>query len=129
MYTAISPELLIEIEKNKYEELQSSLPELLALMNPHATKPKITFYDGVDGLKNLIREVIRDFQKDPTMEIHGFLGAKDMNIEVEDFIRTSLETKKEKPVETPTNIILIGDHQYWYANYCRTHYNSKTVEE
>lgn len=129
VYSALAPDLLVEIEKNKYEQLQSSLPELLSLMNPHVRKPKITFYDGVDGLKNLIREVIKDFQKNPNTEIHGFLGAKDMDIEVENFLKTSLEKKKEKPIETPTNIILIGSHTYWYAEYCRKHYKTKIVED
>lgn len=128
VYTAISPELLLEIEKNKYEKLESALPELLLLMNTHSKKPKITFYDGVEWLKNLIRNVVKDFKNNPQIEIHGFLGAKDMNEEIEEFLQTSLERKKEKPDEVPTNIILIGSHQYWYAQYCKNHYNTKIVE-
>jgi HTH-type transcriptional regulator, sugar sensing transcriptional regulator len=129
IYTALSPELLIEKEKNKYEQLRESLPSLLALMNPHAKKPKVTFYDGIDGLKTLLRALIQDFQKDPTMELYGFLGAKEMDNEFEIFLRTALEIDKQKPPETPTHVILVGDHDYWYANYCRDHYMTKTVEE
>lgn len=128
VYTAISPELLLEIEKTKFERLESALPELLLLMNTHSKKPKITFYDGVEWLKNLIRNVIKDFQNNPEWEIHGFLGANDMDAEVEEFIRKSLETKKEKPETIRTNIILVGSHEYWYANYCKEHYNTKIVE-
>ena len=72
--------------------------------------------------------MVKDFQKNPELEIHGFLGAKDMNEEIEDFLKTLLEKKKEKPDGVPTNIVLIGSLKYWYANYCKEHYNTKIVE-
>lgn len=45
VYTALNPEILIEQERTRYEQLQSALPDFLSLMNPHAQKPKVTFYD------------------------------------------------------------------------------------
>ncbi len=129
VYTSLNPEILIEQERTRYEQLQSALPELLSLMNPHAQKPKVTFYEGLDGMKNLLRELISDFQKNPSMELHGFLGAKSMDPHFEQFLRNSLEVEKKKPKETPTHVILVGDYDYWYANYCREKYVTKTVEE
>lgn len=129
VYTALNPEILIEQERTRYEQLKSSLPEFLSLMNPHAKKPKVTFYEGLDGLKNLLRELILDFQNYPTTELYGFLGAKTMDPIFESFLRNSLEVEKQKPKETPTHVILVGDYDYWYANYCREKYLTKTVEE
>jgi len=62
-------------------------------------------------------------------EIYGFLGAKSMDVGFEQFLRNSLEVEKQKPKETPTHVILVGDYDYWYANYCREKYITKTVEE
>jgi sugar-specific transcriptional regulator TrmB len=45
VYTALSPDILIEQERSKYETLESSLPELLSLMNQHSTRPKVTSYE------------------------------------------------------------------------------------
>ena len=45
VYTALAPEILIEQERSKYEQLKNSLPELLSLMNTHTTKPRVTFYE------------------------------------------------------------------------------------
>jgi len=58
MYTALNPEILIEQERTRYKQLEDSLPDFLSLMNPHAKKPKVTFYEGLDGLKNLVRELV-----------------------------------------------------------------------
>jgi hypothetical protein len=52
-----------------------------------------------------------------------------MDKRFEEFLRNSLEVEKTKPKETPTNIIVIGESGYWYADYCRKHYNTKTVAE
>ncbi len=129
LYTALDPEILLEQERTRYERLKSAIPVFLSLMNPHAHKPKVTMYEGLDGLKNLLRELIRDFQTDPTAELHGFLGAKSMDPEFEAFLKNSLEVEGKKPKETPTNVILVGNSDYWYANYCRKKYVTKTIEE
>jgi sugar-specific transcriptional regulator TrmB len=128
-YVAINPETLIEWERSKYERLKDSLPEFLSLMNPHAKKPKVAFYEGLEGLENLVRELMADFRRTPNTEIHGFLGAKSMDVRFEAFLRSSLEIKKQKPKEIPTHVILVGNHDYWYANYCREKYVTKTVED
>lgn len=129
VYTALNPEILIEQERSKYKQLEDSLPEFLSRMNTHSTKPKSTFYEWLDGLKNLLRELIRDFQKNPTMELYGFLWAKSMDPRIEIFLQNALITEKQKPAETPTHVIVVWNHDYWYANYCREKYITKTVEE
>lgn len=129
VYTALNPEILIEQERTRYEQLKNALPDFLSLMNPHAKKPKVTFYEWLDGMKNLLRELILEFKWSPNVEIHGFLGAKSMDPSFEEFLRNALEVEKQKPSETPTHVILVGDHDYWYANYCRDKYVTKTVEE
>ncbi len=129
VYTWISPEILIEQEGAKYENLKNSLPELLSLLNTHATKPKVIFYEWIDGMKNLLRSLIKDFQINPSMELYGFLGAKTMDVRFEESLKNALITEKQKPTETPTHVIIVGDADYWYANYCREKYITKTVEE
>ena len=52
-----------------------------------------------------------------------------MDEQFEAFLQNSLVTEKQKPTETPTHVIVVGNHDYWYANYCREKYITKTVEE
>ncbi len=76
-------------------------------MNPHAQKPKVIFYDGVLGLKSLMMKLIKDFKKNPTMQLHGFLGARTMDSEFEIFLQNTLEKTRQKPAEALTHVILV----------------------
>ncbi len=129
LYTAIHPNILLQKEENKFEKFKNSLPDFLYLLNQHSHKPKMTFYEWLLGIKNLISEVIKDFQDKPNTELYCILWAKNMDKEYEDFLKNSLEVKKTKPKETPTHVIIIWEYDYWYANYCREKYMTKTVEK
>src|SRR3989344_3445304 len=49
VYSAVHPRQLLEIEKTKIIELEHAMPELLAIQNKSKTKPRVTFYDGIEG--------------------------------------------------------------------------------
>ena len=60
LYSASHPEQLIEIEKGRLAELESALPELLAMHNSSRTKPKVTFYEGENGIKEVYADTIKE---------------------------------------------------------------------
>ena len=60
VYSAAHPEQLLEIEKIRISELQRLIPELLAIQNIAKDKPRVTFYDGVDGIKEVYADMLRD---------------------------------------------------------------------
>lgn len=62
VYTAVHPQMLIEIEKARLNELNRNLPELLAIYNKSKTKPRVTFYQGVDGIKEVLRDMLKEKQ-------------------------------------------------------------------
>lgn len=51
VYSAAHPSQLIEIEKTRLSELQAAVPELLAIYNQDKQKPRVAFYEGLDGIK------------------------------------------------------------------------------
>ena len=55
IFTATSPDALVEMQRNNLRRLQQMLPELKALHNTSGQKPKIFYYEGEDGI-NLIYE-------------------------------------------------------------------------
>lgn len=128
-FSALDPQILLEKEKDKYEWLRQSLPEMLSLMNQHTNKPKVVFYEWIEGLNTLLKSLLVDFRNNPHTEIHWFLWARYMDKSFENFLRNSLEKKKQKPKEIPTKVIIVWDYNYWYASYCRENYTTKTVEE
>lgn len=52
-----------------------------------------------------------------------------MDKNFENYLQELLEIKKTKSKEIKTHVIIIGEHDYWYAQYCRNHYITKTVAE
>ena len=62
VYSAVHPEQLVEIEKTRVTELQKILPELLAVHNKSSSKPRVTFYDGLEGTKQVYADMLKDKQ-------------------------------------------------------------------
>lgn len=60
LYSASHPEQLIELEKNRISEIEQLMPELLAIHNKSQSKPKVTFYEGQNGIKEVYQNTIKD---------------------------------------------------------------------
>jgi sugar-specific transcriptional regulator TrmB len=56
-------------EKSKYAKL--ILPELLSLSTGHAFKPKIKYFEGIEGVKNIFKDILESEQ-----EILGYSNLK-----------------------------------------------------
>ena len=52
-FSATSPQILVEHFFDDAVQLKKILPELMAIMNKGGQKPKITFYEGVEGIKQI----------------------------------------------------------------------------
>ena len=75
IYSAVNPQQLLEIEKTRVIELEQALPELMAVQNKSKTKPRVTFYENIEGIK----EVYADMLKEGT-EILAFEDLEHMQI-------------------------------------------------
>jgi len=61
-YSVISPEKLIKKQEEKTRRLKKALPELLSVQSEYAHKPKVFFYEGVDGLKEIYEDLLTTTQ-------------------------------------------------------------------
>jgi HTH-type transcriptional regulator, sugar sensing transcriptional regulator len=57
-YQALSPTRLIELQKERTKALESSLPEFLSVFNDQINKPKISYFEGSEQIKNIGQEVL-----------------------------------------------------------------------
>lgn len=69
-FTALEPRQLLEYLDRRQQEIQTQrenvlamLPDLEAIKNPLTTKPKIEFFDGVDGVRSAIEQTLRSEEK------------------------------------------------------------------
>ncbi|MFA6100096.1 MAG: helix-turn-helix domain-containing protein [Patescibacteria group bacterium] len=58
IYTAEPPQKLKSILKDKERKLEGILPELSSLLNTSGIKPKIKFYEGVEGIKSVFEDTL-----------------------------------------------------------------------
>lgn len=60
VYSAVDPDQLVEIEKTRLSELERTLPELRAIQNKSRTKPRVAFYEGIEGIKEVYADMLKD---------------------------------------------------------------------
>lgn len=58
LYSAVHPNQLIEIQKMRLRELQGLMPELLALYGEPKRKARVSIYDGRDGIKTVLSDML-----------------------------------------------------------------------
>ena len=62
MYSAVSPDQLWEVGRTRLHELEKLLPELRAIHNQSMRKPRVTFYEGIDGIKEVYADTLQEKQ-------------------------------------------------------------------
>jgi len=46
-----NPDVLVKRAEKNYQEIKTALPELMGIFNLPGTKPKVRFYEGIEGIK------------------------------------------------------------------------------
>ena len=80
-YTAIEPTLFFDQQQSKLKQLEEKMPELMALVNMHSSKPKIQFFEGVEWLKHLYLDTLCSDD-----DILAFLATKTISEELRVFL-------------------------------------------
>lgn len=58
LYSGADPEQLVEIEQMRLRDLHRIVPELKAIQNRSAKKPRVRFYDGLEGIKSVYMDTL-----------------------------------------------------------------------
>ncbi len=70
VYTAEDPKRLLEQADENRRNLEYSMPELLSIANNIVKKPKVRFFEGEEGIK----EVYRDILRYPDQKMHAWVS-------------------------------------------------------
>jgi sugar-specific transcriptional regulator TrmB len=71
LYTANSPQQLLDEQREKERLIKANMPELLAMFNAKMEKPKVTYYQGESNVVKLYDEIF----KEKEIDIFASLGA------------------------------------------------------
>lgn len=107
-FSALSPQELINYADRKSEEWKNTsnkisnlLPELLRITPMSANFPKIRFYEGIEGIKEVYTDTLKN-----TSEILGFLTVEYIPQELKKYF-VDYYTPKRKKKGIPCRLILI----------------------
>jgi HTH-type transcriptional regulator, sugar sensing transcriptional regulator len=74
VYSAAHPSHLVEMEKGRVAQVKSIVPELLAVYNKNKHKPRVTFYEGLDGIKQVYADTL--VEEEPIIEWTDYQALK-----------------------------------------------------
>ena len=79
-FLAGDPQILLEKKQVEIDQLEKLIPELRILLLASTTKPKIIFYQGIEGVKKIYLDNLRE--KKPTL---NFIGLENINPEIDKY--------------------------------------------
>ncbi len=94
-YTAEPPQKIINILENRVHYARKIMPELLSITNTLALKPKIKYYEGMEGVKNIMLDTLS-----AKKELLGYSNLKFAAELFQDFIKDYALQKMKKNIKT-----------------------------
>lgn len=70
IFTAKAPETLLDIPRDQEQKILEMLPELKAFYNTSTIKPKLQYYEGIEGIRAVEYQIL-----DSTTEEYYYFGA------------------------------------------------------
>lgn len=100
---AEEPQLLLEKKQADLKMLEEKIPELQLLLRTAKVKPNIVFYEGVEGLKKVFMDNLRE--RKPMLE---FLGLANIHPEIDEYAKNYyIPTRINRRI--PTKNIISGE--------------------
>ncbi|QQR83272.1 hypothetical protein IPJ72_05735 [Candidatus Peregrinibacteria bacterium] len=91
-----SPQLLVNQLGERYHKAEKLLPELLSLTNSLSYKPKIQYYEGLDGIKHIFEDTLN-----AQSEIVGYTNLEELPKAIpEDYLKDYAKRKIQAGIKT-----------------------------
>ncbi len=99
---AEEPQVLIDKKQSELAMLEETVPELRLLLRTAKIKPHIVFYDGIEGLKKVYVDNLREGK--PILE---FIGLDNIHPEIDEYAKNYyIPTRMNKKI--PLKVIISG---------------------
>jgi len=129
-FSVVSPEVLFKKEEEKYEKMKSTLPELLAITEKFGNRPKTQFFEWLEGLKYVYKQVILSWEEMNKWESFltfvwsSNIDSKLQKYLIEEFVPWRLKYK------TPTKAIIDKKSlSEWYSKYNKDKHNNIIIDD
>ena len=98
IFSAENPKILINKEKERMNIAQEILPDLLALSSHNPQKPKMQFFEGKEGIKNIFEKILQ-FEKSEVVSFSNFTKLTDF-FDDTDFLRQHFAQRLQQKIKT-----------------------------
>ena len=126
-YQVVSPDDLLKNLENKVQQFKDKLPELHAIASIGWNKPKVQFFEGFEGLKYYIKELVsvgNDEGDEPFMTI---LGDNDIDPRFENFLENEfIEYRLQFPKKTLT---ILSKGNSLYSRYTKKYHDYHIIND
>ncbi|MEK7672895.1 MAG: helix-turn-helix domain-containing protein [Patescibacteria group bacterium] len=94
-FNAENPQKIINIQQEKVNIAKNLIPELLSISNTLTFKPKIRFYEGLEGIKTIFEDVLTTQE-----EVLGYTNIKSLGELLPEYFKNFCKHKVEKKIKT-----------------------------
>ncbi len=94
-FNAEDPQKILSIQKAKLETAKNLIPQLLSITNTLAIKPKIRFYEGIEGAKSIFEDILTTKE-----EILGYTNIKKLGNLFPSYFKDFCKRKIQKKIKT-----------------------------
>lgn len=94
-YSPEPPQKIVSLLENKVHYAKKMLPELLSITNTLALKPKIKYYEGMEGVKNILQDTLT-----AKKELLGYSNLEGVSVLFGDFVKTYAAEKLKRGIKT-----------------------------
>jgi sugar-specific transcriptional regulator TrmB len=92
-FLAVDPRILLQRAKERITKMEEMLPQMVALSNHLEKKPKIYFFEGLEGIKNIYQDSLQSGQ-----EILTFTNPMDLEKVMGDFEQKYYEERLKRKI-------------------------------
>ncbi len=123
-FTVEHPQILVNQLENKFKHAKKLLPELLSITNALAYKPKIHYFEGLEGVKNIFEDTLTS-----QGELLGYTNLEAIpKVIPEAFIKEYVKRKMENNIRSRM-LSPISDKSLAYTkDFYPKNFNSKLIE-
>lgn len=122
-FTAEDPNRFMQMAEERVKRTENLIPQLISLTSSMAFKPKIRFYEGMEGVKSIFEDVLNT--KD---EILGYTNINDIINLFPDYFRSYCHKKILKNIKTRYIAPASGEGVDLIDNYYPKKYDPNLLE-
>lgn len=130
-YSVIAPDKFLQNRESKCESFKEKLPEFLAIASKFDNKPKVKFYEGLEGLKYAYEQIIVAWTEDPEVSepFLVFVWTADIDPKFQKYLMEDFVPRRLKYKTKTKAIISKASLNKEYSKYNKSKHENVIIDD